>query len=437
MYPRAGWVVPPACLSATTRVVSAQTSSSCRSLRPVAVGFAQHHGISTLRGTHRTQPVVRASASSQASSEENLAPLRTPLLWRCIELATSLFPVWVALGSVIAFLYPPSFTWFQPKFIVIVLAAIMTGMGLTIEPKEFGLALSKPRVVLLGVLSQYCIMPMLGFCLGRGLGLSPDLAVGLILVSVCPGGAASNLVCLIGKADVALSVVLTLCSTMLSVVMIPSLMKLLAGSIVHITPLPLLVSTAQVVLAPLLVGSTLKRLAPNAVSRVARLVPLASVVGVTLICGSIVGRTSGSALSPLLLIAVALLHGFGGFFGFFVAKLFGLPTTSCRTVSIGKAMMLNFMQYMDALPIPFVSHSSITSPRLSPFISSFLLVSPSTEVMMQNSGLAVALAVAHFSSPLVAIPGALSSTMHSVMGSFLAGCWRIFDDRHKRDTEEL
>jgi bile acid:Na+ symporter, BASS family len=89
----------------------------------------------------------------------------------------------------------------------------MGGMGLTLELSDFALAVSKPWIVLIGVLAQYGIMPSLGFVLGRVLKLRPELAVGLILVSVCPGGAASNIVCLIGKADVALSVVLTLCST--------------------------------------------------------------------------------------------------------------------------------------------------------------------------------------------------------------------------------
>jgi predicted Na+-dependent transporter len=121
--------------------------------------------------------------------------------------------VWVLLGAVVAGLFPPSFLWFQPKYIVVVLSLIMGGMGLTLELSDFALAVSKPWIVLIGVLAQYGIMPSLGFVLGRVLKLRPELAVGLILVSVCPGGAASNIVCLIGKADVALSVVLTLCST--------------------------------------------------------------------------------------------------------------------------------------------------------------------------------------------------------------------------------
>lgn len=164
--------------------------------------------------------------------------------------------------------------------------------------------------------------------------------------------------------------VFVLCAIqMLSVVAIPSMMKLLAGSIVEINALPLLLSTSQVVLFPLAGGFLLKRLAPGLVKRVSSVLPLASVIGVTLICGSIVARTSFGSFGPLLVCGIALLHAFGGLFGFFAARAFRLPTKSCRTVSI--------------------------------------------EVMMQNSSLAVALALAHFSSPLVAVPGAISATMVS------------------------
>lgn len=266
----------------------------------------------------------------------------------------------------------------------------MLGMGLTLSLSDFALVLKRPWVVLLGVFSQYIIMPASGLFLARLLRLPPQLAAGLLLVSCCPGGAASNIVCLIGGADVALSVVLTLCSTLTSVIAIPTLMKLLGGSIVDIRAAPLLISTAQVVLLPLFLGLVLQRLFPTVVARAAKFLPAFSVAGVVLICGSVVARTSLASLSPPLVAAVFLLHAFGGTFGYCAAKLFRLPTNACRTISI--------------------------------------------EVCMQNSALAVALATLHFASPLVSIPGAISATMHSILGSGLAGFWRFRDERKKNLT---
>jgi bile acid:Na+ symporter, BASS family len=330
------------------------------------------------------QPPLPSTARQLAeqSSVDQPTPLSTLL-----DRATTLFPLWVVLGTLLAIIYPPAFHWFRPQYIIYVLALVMAGMGLTLSLSDFAVAISRPGVVLLGCVAQYGIMPTLGWGLSKILRLPPQVAAGLILVSVCPGGAASNLVCLIADGDVALSVVLTLCSTMLSTIMIPTLMKLLCSSLVPISSFPLLVSTLQVVLVPLAAGLALKTLAPGLVKRVTKVLPLFSVIGVTLICGSIVSTTTVSSFGPGLVGALVLLHGFGGLLGYAAASMFGLPTKSCRTMSI--------------------------------------------EVMMQNSSLAVALALAHFPNPITAVPGAISATMHSVMGSFLAGAWRWMDGRRR------
>jgi bile acid:Na+ symporter, BASS family len=315
----------------------------------------------------RTPVCVESPVNPVQDGQESGPPQsRRITVGRVIDLSTTMFPVWVAGGAALAAVYPPAFLWFPPKFIVLVLAVIMAGMGLTLSADDFKIAASRPWTVLLGVLAQYSIMPSLGYCLTRLLPLPADIAVGIILVAVCPGGAASNLVCLIGKADVALSVVLTLCSTMLAVVAIPTLMKLLAGTIVPISALSLMMSTGQVVVAPLLLGFTLRRVVPTFVDRAATILPLISVLGVTLICGSIVASNAGASLGsvgPVVLLALTALHGLGGLLGYVVARLFAVPMKSARTVSI--------------------------------------------EVMMQNSSLAVALALAHFSSPLTAVPGSV------------------------------
>lgn len=300
---------------------------------------------------------------------------------------TTLFPVWVTLGAVLAYTHPPTFLWFQTGYIVPTLSLIMLGMGLTITPASFAAVLATPRRVLLGALAQYTIMPCLARFLAFSLRLPPALAAGLILVGVCPGGAASNLVCLIAHADVALSVVLTLVSTLLSVALIPTLMQLLAGTLVPVSATGLLVSTAQVVLLPLASGALLKRLFPGAVQRVLRVLPLVSVLGVTCICGGVVaaGAHAMHGVGLRLVLAVAALHAMGGACGYALARAFRLPTRSTRTVCI--------------------------------------------EVMMQNSSLAVSLANVHFANPLTAIPGAISATMHSVFGSIMAGTWRMIDNR--------
>ncbi|PXF44573.1 putative sodium/metabolite cotransporter BASS1, chloroplastic [Gracilariopsis chorda] len=259
----------------------------------------------------------------------------------------------------------------------------MLGMGLTIDPDSFSAVLKVPHHILLGACAQYTLMPLLACAVSYLLRLPPALAAGVILVGVCPGGAASNVICLLARANVAFSVVLTLTSTILSVVLIPSLMQVLAGTLVPVAPLALLKSTAQVVLLPLLLGCVLQRLFPRLVAATSNLLPLVSALGVTAICSAVIAANATALYSIgfKLVLAITIMHLLGGVAGYIIGAVFGLDVSSTRTLSI--------------------------------------------EVMMQNSSLAVSLANVHFANPATAVPGAVSATMHSVLGSILAAIWRF------------
>lgn len=295
---------------------------------------------------------------------------------------TNLFPLWVLLGSLAALWHPPAFTWFAGPLIVWGLAVIMLGMGLTLTVDDFRAVLATPRPVLLGVGAQFGIMPLAGWALAHALVLDAPLAVGLILVACCPGGTASNVVTYIAGANVALSVLMTTCSTLAAVVATPILTAALAGTYVHVDGWGLFQSTLQVVLLPVVAGLVLNRRLPGLVRVVLPVAPLVAVVAIVLICASIIGqnRDAVQAAGARLLAAVALLHVLGFGLGWLAARLLGFDERTARTASI--------------------------------------------EVGMQNSGLGVVLATQHFANPLTALPAAISATMHSVIGSFLAGLWR-------------
>ena len=117
--------------------------------------------------------------------------------------------------------------------------------------------------MLFGFIAQYTIMPLLGWGIGRVMALDTPFAVGLILVSCCPGGTASNVVAYLARANVALSVVMTMVSTFAAVVMTPLLTQILAGALVEVDALGLFLSTLQVVIAPVALGVFLNRTAPR------------------------------------------------------------------------------------------------------------------------------------------------------------------------------
>ena len=302
---------------------------------------------------------------------------------RALELLTNLFPVWVLAGAAVALVHPPAVTWFQGPLIVAGLAVIMLGMGITLSLDDFRRAAAMPRAVAAGLAAQYAIMPLLGVSVAWAFALPTPLAVGLILVSCCPGGTASNVVTYLARAHVALSVLLTMASTFAAVAMTPLLTGWLAGTLVSVDGWGLFQSTVQVVLLPVLAGMALHHATPRLVRALLPVAPLVSVVAIALICASIIGQSAGAfrESGARLVAAVFVLHAAGFGLGYAFARVLGYDGSIARTLAI--------------------------------------------EVGMQNSGLGAVLARRHFADPLTALPAALSATFHSVIGSVLAAYWRV------------
>ena len=374
----ATWVSPsaPAAPAAPTAPTApAAPTTPAAPTAPTFAGAEPDAGTFTYRAPTVSTPASNPPASSPSPTTSVVTAL------------TNAFPLWVLLGAIVGLTAPAAVTWFKGASITVALAVTMLGMGLTLELDEFRDAVSKPSQVALGVALQYTIMPILGLVIGRMFPVARPVAVGLILVGCCPGGTASNLVTYLGRANVALSVVLTTASTFLAAFMTPFMTKTLAGTLVPVDAAGLMASTLQVVLLPILGGLTLKRLFPAAVAAVAPFCPLVAVFTVALICSSIIGQSAAAIASAgwTLLLAVACLHCAGFALGYGFSGLLGFPVPDRRTVSI--------------------------------------------EVGMQNSALGVVLATAHFADPLVAVPCAISATVHSCVGSAVAGAWRLSDKR--------
>lgn len=301
-----------------------------------------------------------------------------------LERLANAFPLWVAAACGLALVEPELFSWFDGPLLVGGLGLIMLAMGMTLTLADFARVASRPAAVVTGFVAQFAIMPTAAWAVARAFDLPAPLAVGLILVGCCPGGTASNVVTFIARADVALSVTMTTCSTLAAVILTPLLTRLLAGRLVEVDTLGLLFSTLQVVVLPVTGGVLLNRFAPAAVERVLPAAPLVSVVAIALICGSIIGQNATAVWEsgPRLVAAIVLLHALGFAVGYLFARGFGFQAVVARTIAI--------------------------------------------ETGMQNSGLGAFLAKRHFpAEPLTAVPGAISALVHSVLGSILAGWWRL------------
>jgi bile acid:Na+ symporter, BASS family len=359
----------------------------------------------------RSRPTLQHAQQDDGSIDNDTAAAPPALLLdKILSVMTTAFPLFVTSAAILGYVKPNALDWVN-QYTTAMLAAVMWGTGLTLQPSDFADVWKSHRwAVPVGVACQFIIMPLSALTVCQFLlptagfdspTLHSALYMGLCLVGCAPGGTASNLVTLIANANVALSVLLTSCSTFLAVVMTPLLVKtLMAGSnlpAVQVSGVALCAATAKVVLLPVIAGMVVQSQAPQLARTVSRWTPFGSVALVSLICGGVVAQTApllraSTHICSRVLTAVVALHAIGFAAGYAVPRwIFRGDVQVARTVSI--------------------------------------------EVGMQNSALAVVLARSIGSHPAASLPGALSATVHSCMGSFLAAIWRWQSSRsasHKK-----
>lgn len=292
---------------------------------------------------------------------------------------TRLFPLWAILLSILAYFVPALFVDFK-SWIVPLLSLIMFGMGLSLKPADFLNVLTDPKVIFIGLLLQFLLMPFYAWGISELLQLSPLLLVGMILVGSSPGGTASNVITYLAKGNLALSVTLTSCSTLLAVVATPYLTLLYAGQTVSVDVFGMLFSVLKMVLLPVLAGLLINTFFAEKVAKVKDVFPLISVIAIVFIIAIVVALNHErlGQIGIIVLMAVVLHNLLGLISGYVIPRLLGYDEKTARTLSI--------------------------------------------EIGMQNSGLAVALAGKYFGA-MAALPGAIFSIWHNLSGSLLAVLW--------------
>lgn len=289
------------------------------------------------------------------------------------------FAVLVMVAAVVAFIFPATFVVFG-GYVTILLGIVMFGMGLTLKPIDFKVILTNPFPVIVGILTQFTIMPLVAFALAYLLRLPPELAAGLVLLGSVPGGTASNVMVYLAKGNVALSVAMTSFSTMLAPLMTPLLLYLLAGQWLPVEPSALFMSILKIIIIPIILGFIAQKFFPTIVEKGVTVVPLISVFAILIIVSAVTAANAGNVVTAgvLVFVAVFLHNGFGLLLGYVAASLMKLNENDRRAIAI--------------------------------------------EVGMQNSALGVTLATAHF-SPLAALPSVWGAIWHNISGPILATYW--------------
>lgn len=279
----------------------------------------------------------------------------------------------------------------------------MLSMGLTLRVADFQRVLKIPASVLVGLSLHYLIMPLLGYTLSRTFSLPVDYMIGLILVSSVPAGTASNVVCYIGRINLALSVTLTTCSTLLGILMTPllatwlveSLAQNMLGIAIKVDTLGIFTETFQIVILPVAAGLLLNHYLPALVKKITAYTPFMAVLSIVFIVDSILASKRQAILEggSRLILAIIILHALGFFLGYALSKLLGMCEQDARTISV--------------------------------------------EVGMQNSGLATELARHNFPAfGLATVPGAISALTHCIIGCIVAGLCRMFPEKRTVDALE-
>ena len=315
------------------------------------------------------------------------------VLRRLSVVLTRFMGVIIIAFSALALWQPWIFSWVAPH-ISAMLGIIMLGMGMTLHWQDFSHVLRHPRDLGLGLVVQFGCMPLLAFALCHVFALPPELAMGMILVGTAPGGTASNVLTFIARGDVAFSVAMTAAAPLVSLLLTPPLTWLLGGVWVPVDMGGLFWSIVKIVLVPVLLGLLLHHFQRGLVDRLMPFLPLASALVITLVIAGIIAVNAQNILSagPAIFAAVIAHNILGLAVGWFAA---------CRL-------------------------------RFAPPRRRALAI----EIGTQNSGLATALALAHF-TPAAAIAGALFSVWQNISGALLSNFWAtrpVTSDSGEKDS---
>lgn len=166
---------------------------------------------------------------------------------------------------------------------------ILLGMGLSLTINDFRKILIEPKAVILGLLAQLVMVPIVGFVIASAFSLPPEIAVGVVLLSACPGGATSNLLTYLAKGNVALSVTLTAFSSLVTVFTIPLVVNVALqlflddAADLQLPFIKTVTRLATIVILPLMIGMVVRSVAPRLAATVEQSVKWFSIAFITLL----------------------------------------------------------------------------------------------------------------------------------------------------------
>ncbi|MBD2443276.1 bile acid:sodium symporter family protein [Dolichospermum sp. FACHB-1091] len=278
----------------------------------------------------------------------------------------------------------------------VALAIIMLGMGLSLLPEDFLRVTKYPKAVAIGLISQLIFLPIIGFIIAKIIPMEPAIAMGLMIIALCPGGVSSNIITFLAKGDVALSVTLTAFSSLITVFTIPILGNLAYQHFIGKTEtaaigLPIGATILQIflmTLLPISLGMIFRQILPDIALRLEKVTNRLAVAFLALIILLVIIREWNNLPSFLVQVglSVVLLNTISMLVGFYLSKLLKLNSRQQICIAI--------------------------------------------EVGIQNGTLAIAITAGLLNNPDMAIPGAIYSLFMNLTGLIAINYGRKLADKN-------
>lgn len=227
-------------------------------------------------------------------------------------------------------------------FLPIALGVIMLGMGLSLTVQDFKRVVVFPKATFVGLVGQLVLLPAVAFAMLAVIELPPALAVGVMLLAVCPGGPTSNLMSNLARADLALSITLTAISSLITVFTIPVLLNLAMehfigqGRYVELPVIQTMVQIIVITIIPVSIGMIVRWKFPLAANRAEQPVKVASAVFIALVIIGVIIKEKDNLAgyfmevgTIMFLINVVIMA-----FAYAGGALFKLNHRQCSTISI-------------------------------------------------------------------------------------------------------
>jgi len=245
-------------------------------------------------------------------------------------------------------------------FLPVSLAIIMFGMGLTLIVNDFGRLFVYPKEVLIGLFNQLIFLPLIGFLIILLFDLNSSMAIGIMILSLCPGGPTSNLITQVARGNIGLSVTLTALASLITVFTIPIVLSeaitYFTGEADVIIELPVVQTMLQILvitIIPVSIGMVIRKKNEAFAQRMERPMRIASTVLFIIIFLLVMIANKDLIVQAMKEVGLAtlLLNLSTMALGYFTAKIFGIKGKSQISITIESGIQNGTLAFVIATTI--------------------------------------------------------------------------------------